>query len=280
MIKSSQYRLLFVAVIITALAVPSAFASHKWGNYHWNKPGSSVSIVLGDNVSGTWDTYLNYAVSEWGAAPALNLSKGGGYGTSCAIRAGRVEVCARAYGSTGWLGVAQISLSGSHITGASAKMNTSYFMYESQKRHVMCQEVGHAWGLGHTSENGSSQNTCMDYYQNKSNTDMTSTRPNSHDYSMLASIYSHSGAMAPGAPATQAMIPPAFGYLDLSGSVETFGEEILRSEDGTGRYYLLRFGTNHEGEEQAILTHVYMAGENNPLMETVERERPWLRERQ
>ncbi len=274
MFKASHYRLLFVVVVIVALAAPSAFATHRWGTYHWNKPGSSVAIVIGDNVSGTWDTYLRNAESEWDVAPALNLSVGAGQGTSCTMRAGRVEVCARAYGANGWLGLAQISVSGSHITGATAKMNTSYSMYESEKRHVMCQEVGHAWGLGHTSENGSSQNTCMDYYQNTSNSDMTSTQPNSHDYSMLATIYNHSGATT---PATLAMIPPAFGYLDFSGPVETLGEEIFRTEDGRGRVYLLDFGTDHEGEELGLLTHVYMAGDNNPLVETLERERPWLR---
>lgn len=272
---SKSYRLIFAAVVIVALAVPSAFATHKWGSYHWYKPGSSVSIPIGDNVSGTWDTYLRAAEADWDVAPALNLSVVGGLGTSCTMRAGRVEVCARAYGATGWLGIAQISLSGSHISGATAKMNTSYSMYESEKKHVMCQEIGHAWGLGHTSENGSSQNTCMDYYQNTSNSDMTSTRPNSHDYSMLASIYSHSGAST---PRTLATIPPAFGYLNFNGPLETLGEEILRSENGRGRFYYLNFGTDHEGNELGLLTHVYLAGDHNPLKEAIEQERPWLRE--
>ena len=274
--KSSHRRLLFV-VVLFALAVPNAFASHRWGTYHWNKPGSSVSIVIGDNVSGTWDTYLRNAEADWDAAGVLSLSVGAGQSSTCSPRAGRVEVCARAYGSNGWLGLAPIWVSGSHISQGTAKMNTSYFMYESEKRHVMCQEVGHTWGLGHTSTNGSSQNTCMDYYQNTSNSDMTSTRPNAHDYSMLATIYAHAGA---GAPSTQAWMPPAFGYLDFSGPVETLGEEIFRTEDGRGRFYLLDFGTNNEGEEVALLSHVYMAGENNPLVETIQRERPWLRTQQ
>lgn len=273
MSKSSHHRLLFVVVAIVALAAPSAFASHAWGTYHWNKPGSSVALVLGDNVSGNWDTYLRNVEADWDAAGVLNLSVGAGQSSTCSPRAGRVEVCARAYGSTGWLGLAQIWLSGSHISQGTAKMNTSYFMYESEKRHVMCQEVGHTFGLGHTSTNGSSQNTCMDYYSNTSNSDMTSTRPNSHDYSMLASIYAHSGATT---PATLAMLPPAFGYLDFSGPVETLGEEIFRTEDGRGRVYRLDFGTDHAGENLELLTHVYMAGDN-PLMETIERERPWLR---
>jgi hypothetical protein len=50
----------------------------------------------------------------------------------------------------------------------------------------MCQELGHTIGLGHTSEDGSSQNTCMDY-----STSSTSVSPNSHDYNQLASQYGH-----------------------------------------------------------------------------------------
>jgi predicted Zn-dependent protease with MMP-like domain len=29
--------------------------------------------------------------------------------------------------------------------------------------HVLCQEVGHTFGLGHQSESGDDLNTCMDY---------------------------------------------------------------------------------------------------------------------
>jgi len=58
-------------------------------------------------------------------------------------------------------------------------MNDSYsaqFAVQNERDHVMCQEIGHLFGLGHTSEDGSSQNTCMDYSQSS-----TSTRPNQHD---------------------------------------------------------------------------------------------------
>ena len=78
-------------------------------------------------------------------------------------------------------------------------MNDSYANYynsdANEAPHVMCQEVGHDFGLGHTSENGTSQNTCMDYYRNTSNSDWTSTGPNQHDFDML--VTQHHASMAP-----------------------------------------------------------------------------------
>lgn len=58
-------------------------------------------------------------------------------------------------------------------------------------QHVICQEIGHTFGLDHQSTDGSSLNTCMDYYHNTSAKDTKSTHPNQHDYDELAIIYAH-----------------------------------------------------------------------------------------
>ena len=53
----------------------------------------------------------------------------------------------------------------------------------------MCQEVD-TFGLGHTSEDGSSQNTCMDYFS-KTGANAGSTlspHPNQHDSDELTTI--------------------------------------------------------------------------------------------
>jgi hypothetical protein len=58
-------------------------------------------------------------------------------------------------------------------------------------QHVICQEIGHTFGLDHQDESGISLNTCMDYYHNTSASDTKSTHPNSHDYDELGIIYNH-----------------------------------------------------------------------------------------
>ena len=112
----------------------------------------------------------------------------------CSPSAGRVEVCNAAYGYRGWLGVAQVWVSSGHITQATTKMNDSYYAPGSRydtpvwRAAVMCQEIGHAWGLDHQDESGADFHTCMDY---ASNPDADNTHPNTHDYEELALIYSH-----------------------------------------------------------------------------------------
>jgi hypothetical protein len=53
---------------------------------------------------------------------------------------------------------------------------------------VMCQEIGHTFGLDHQDESGADFHTCMDY---ASNPDADNMHPNTHDYEQLASIYKH-----------------------------------------------------------------------------------------
>jgi hypothetical protein len=52
----------------------------------------------------------------------------------------------------------------------------------------MCQEIGHVFGLDHTSTDGSDQDTCMDYSD-----DTTPDKPNKHDFEQLIAIYHADG---------------------------------------------------------------------------------------
>jgi hypothetical protein len=116
---------------------------------------------------------------------------------------GRVEVCNAAYGSTGWLGVAQIWITrGTHIAQGTAKMNDTYFnqaQYNSPawRRMVMCQEVAHTFGLDHQDEtfNNANLGSCMDYTSDPDGPP-SNEHPNQHDYDQLAAIYAHFDAFS------------------------------------------------------------------------------------
>jgi hypothetical protein len=191
--------LALVAVASTAVAlVGTALASHSWGNYHWARTSNPFTLKLGDNVSSAWDSYLSTASSDWSQSTVLDTPVVPGQAKgNCRPPNGRVEVCNKAYGNNGWLGLAQIWVSGSHITQAVAKMNDTYFntaTYNTPawRRLVMCQEIAHDFGLDHQDENFSNPNlgSCMDYTSDPDGPP-SNEHPNQHDYDQLASIYTH-----------------------------------------------------------------------------------------
>ncbi len=197
--------LLFVAMLGAVAGfftlTPTVSANHSWNGYHWARTANPFTLKLGDNVSGPWDGMLATASSDWSQSPVLdtNVVAGGTKPKVCRPTSGRVEVCSARYGNTGWLGLAQIWLSGGvHITQGVVKNNDYYFgsstyAYNNtaEMQHVICQEIGHTLGLDHQSTDGTSQNTCMDYYHNTSAKDTQSTHPNQHDYDELGTIYAH-----------------------------------------------------------------------------------------
>ncbi len=178
----------------------TANATHSWNGYHWARTTSSFTLqTLNSTVANgnaNWPQLLGLAASDWTQSTKLDLRVSTYSNTStsrkrCTAVAGKIRVCNASYGNNGWLGLASINLdSNGHISQGTAKMNDSYASTwttdSNEARHVMCQEVGHTFGLDHQSTDGSSQNTCMDYSSSS-----TSTRPNTHDYDELVTIYSH-----------------------------------------------------------------------------------------
>lgn len=187
---------LAAAAFVASVLVSTAAANHSWGRYHWARTANPFTVNLGDNVSSTWDSYLRTASSDWSASVVLDAPVvNGGGGSSCQPTPGRAEVCNAAYGTNGWLGQAQIwTVRGKHISQATTKVNDTYFnmpQYNTTawRNLVMCQEVGHDFGLDHQDENFNNANlgTCMDYTNDPS----TNQHPNQHDYDQLVTIYSH-----------------------------------------------------------------------------------------
>ena len=225
-------------LVASAGTASPAQASHAWGGYHWARTANPFTLALGDNVSASWDGYLGTSSSQWSSSSVLDTRVVAGSTTPkrCRASAGRVQVCSATYGRNGWLGLASISLRGTHITQGTVKLNDTYFalaQYDTpdERAHVMCQEIGHTFGLGHTSEDGSSQQTCMDY-----SSDPDSTGPNGHDYEQLMSIYQHLDSTTTVGAVDDAVSP------QVGNDRSSWGREVHRTRDGKHSTFVRDFG--------------------------------------
>lgn len=191
---------ILVASCASALifAIPT-IANHTWGNangtYHWDGPSLPLQLSVIDSVDSSWQGELDETISQWNVSTALNLTitssdDSSSARSACNIANGQIRACNYTYGTNGWSGLASLNIdSNNHILWGTAKVNDSYSMSQADRNKVMCQEVGHLFGMGHTSEDGSSQQTCMDYANDPTN----SQWPNAHDYELLEEIYAHIG---------------------------------------------------------------------------------------
>ena len=152
-----------------------SLGNHSWGNYHWERGSNPLKLNLGDNVNNVWYSHLEAATADWKTSTVLDLAIiDGNGGRRCKPSTGAVEICNGSYGNNGWLGLASIALSGGHISGGTSKMNDTYFnssqYTQADRQLVMCQEVGHVFGLGHQNENFATDETdsCMEYTSDSS----------------------------------------------------------------------------------------------------------------
>ena len=243
------------AALLLGAGPSIGLADHSWGNYHWERSSAPFHLELGDNLTSNWDSYLDTTSSDWNQSPVLDTSvvPGGTAAKKCRPTSGRAEVCNTTYGLTGWLGVAQIWVGGGHITQGTMKVNDSYFNsapYNTPawKNLVMCQEVGHLFGLDHQDEDFSNVplGTCMDY----SNDPVPNQHPNVHDYDQLETIYTHlDQAEDTGGPPRRGRgrnrMPPAMSDLDLDGPPQ-WGTRIKKGHRGRTETYVLDFGHGHK----------------------------------
>lgn len=194
------------AATLLGLSSAPAQADHAWGGYHWARSGA-VQLDILSSVTSDWSGALNVANGDWNKSQYLEntvVASDTSRSTrrKCAMPAGAVRVCNLNYGNTGWSGLASINLvpGTNHISRASAKMNDTFLGSAGADKRlgVMCQEVGHDFGLDHQDEDFTNPNlgTCMDYTNDWS----TNQHPNQHDYDQLATIYGHSDAAAASTP--------------------------------------------------------------------------------
>lgn len=238
--KSSRLLVFVIAILALAVFPIPAGATHAWANYHWARTANPFTVKVVDSMSTDWDNNLDVAISDWDASSVMNVVKETGdasYKTRkrCSAISGKVHACNATYGRNGWLGLAQIWVSGDHITQGTAKMNDTYLAStsytETNRQHVICQEIGHDWGLTHQDESGADLNTCMDYSSLLDN-----PHPNAHDYEELGIIYAHLDSST-----TLAPMPAGFANANVH-AVESWGTKIHESADGRTALYVLDFG--------------------------------------
>jgi hypothetical protein len=245
-----------VSLVLCLALAATTDANHAWGKYHWARTANPFFLKAGDNVTSAWDSYLTAAIADWNQSTIVQLDRvtGGTTGTACQPTRGRIEVCNAAYGTTGWLGIAQIWATRFHITQALTKVNDTYFntaTYNTPawRQMVMCQEIAHDFGLDHQDERFSNPNlgSCMDYTNNPLGPPSNES-PNAHDFEQIRKIYTHLdststvGLAAPQSTQGNLNHPSAWGQL-------------VRSE-AAGRVQV--FERNLPGGEK-LITHVFWA---------------------
>ncbi len=295
MLNLNRHRLLAMFLFsLVCFGLPSvSSATNSWGGYHWARQANPFYLSLGDNLSGAWKQsstdinsktdYLYWTGSTWNGTdnpyydltksqfvslsitPVITLSlvvPGGAVSNprKCSPTAGRVEVCNYKYGRNGWLGVAQIWVSGLHISQGTVKLNDTYFNTATYnkpewRKLVICQEVGHTFGLDHQDESFGNGNlgTCMDYTSNPLGPP-ANEKPNTHDFDELPIIYNHGdtfdSSSGPGPITNPARLPAG---LDLN-EPSHWGSLIRQSFGGRTAVYELDLGAGKK-----ILTHVIWA---------------------
>ena len=206
--RSKIPALLAITTLGLALSAAPAQAKHSWGDWHWERATNPVTLKVLNSTTDArtpvggqnWPPMLAKSASDWSQSSVLDLAVQPQTAADLAVREacpfepGAIRVCNVYNPDVTWLGLATVLpdlQSGSgHLLAATAQMNDTWFttpLYNATNaQHVMCQEVGHTFGLDHQDESGADLNTCMDYADALDN-----PSPNAHDYQQLDTIYSH-----------------------------------------------------------------------------------------
>jgi hypothetical protein len=263
-------------LLLAGASVSVAYASNSWGKNHWDiSTAESVEnpLVLRDNLTTlAWDASLASASADWNASVLKNQVVEG-TNTACNPVLGSVEVCNNAYGENNWLGIAQIWVyrgKAGHIAQALVKVNDTYFVRPEYntiawRNSVMCQEVGHTYGLEHQDEvfDNSNLGTCMDYTNDPDGTvfgQADNQHPNQHDYDTLEEKYAHLNETSTGVPGNgkgggkKNNKPAGVGSdIDLN-NPSSWGQAVRQDAQGKNSLYERNLGNG-----QTLFTYVIWA---------------------
>lgn len=181
---------LLCALILGACSSPEICRTrqglHEWNEYRW-EPGNTDLSIRDNTGSKEYGKYFDEVVEDWNnLGTALYLVEDGGTEIDVVMVEGEE-----------WLGLAEVWLSADsgNVTRVRVSLNKTLLENYSPvgKRHVLCQEIGHALGLFHIEGN-----TCMDdcskYAPNSAEKkrcveDEAKIGPNEHDAEQLILMY-------------------------------------------------------------------------------------------
>ena len=269
--------LLLLAVF--AMLPKQVGASHVWGPYHWLRTSSAIrNIPVRRLHSATWVTRYNTAMTDWRRASMTKIKPYtafiGPQSPSCPMVTGQISSCDGSYGGNGWLGLATINISGSHITRGKSQVNNSYFNMAAYntvpwRQFVICQEIGHNFGLGHVNVVFNNPNTgsCMDYTNDPdggaggaSGSDPNNMHPNAHDYALINAKHNHIGFLPPtllSDPDMTDLAEPVVAEPQAAKEynpmrLEQFGRLVYSGDGGRTERYEVDFGNGHKAINHVI----------------------------
>ena len=209
--------LVALGLLVTPLLATPAGASHAWddgwGPYHWSRAANPAALVVLGSMTAAYDAALTTAVeTDWERSVVLDLriqpdDASRAMRKRCWLAWYAIRACNADYGDSGWGGLADIEIDAyGHIVAAAAAVNDYYLVGMTStartqwRQFILCQELGHAFGLDHQDEDQTNANlgTCMDY----TNLPASNQHPNAHDFGMLKQLYlpaATTAARAPGA---------------------------------------------------------------------------------
>ena len=272
-----------VVLVLLALAAVPAFANHSWGGYHWARTANPFTVKIHENMDSIWEPYLQTAVNDWNASNVFDFqvlwqspvsSK-----RKCASTAGRIEICNERYGQNGWLGIAGISISGTHITKGYTKLNDTYYamaQYNTPawRQMVVCQEIAHDIGLDHQDETFDNANlgSCMDYTNDPdggaggaSSNDPSNEHPNSHDFQQISTIYQHLDSTTTLSSIFNAMeesLTRVPKMEEILNGVEQYGMAVRYDREGRPSTFVKPVSMGNGQELEFDVTHIYWAPSN------------------
>ena len=251
--RRRRFLVIPLAMLALTAGATGASARHSWAGYHWARTTTPFTLKLGDNLTSVWDPYLVTSSADWTASTVLDTTVVAGRSNvrRCPPTSGRVEVCNKAYGVNGWLGLGQVYLQGSHITAGTVMLNDTYFATSyntpAWRNLVMCQELGHTFGLDHQDVDNYNVplGSCMDYSIDPE----PNQHPNEHDFAQLVTAYTHYDSTATVAGAAQA------GAAAPLLAEAQWGRAERRDQAGRPSRFL-----NDLGGGRAVVTFVIWAG--------------------